>query len=114
MSYEAIMSAMLQSAKRDIARSRLDDLSRRVGETKIEIDFFDRKESEKPHEDYNFDVHGRHYEGSGARWAVWRYRWNGSEWKRARRLSGPLKFGDALTRATETRAAISKARGTVG
>lgn len=101
---DEICFALAARAKADLAKARADDAARRVGQPKIDIDFYDRSEAKKPVEDYDFHAHGHHYQGFGARWAVWRYRWTGNDWRRTRRLSGPLQFTDALTRASELRA----------
>lgn len=98
---EDICKAMVAGAKRDMAKARLADLQRPVGALALDIDFYSKAERDKPHEDYDFHAHGHHYKGFGARWCVVKVRWDGSEWKRLRKLSGPLQFTEALSRLSE-------------
>lgn len=100
----AICKAMVNQARIEAANERAADRARPVGTTKIDTDFYSPAEAKKPISDYDFHAHGHHYQGSGARWAVVLLRWTGTEWRRVRRLSGPLQFEAALHRATELRA----------
>lgn len=97
----AICSAMVDQARKDMATARRLDAERLVGEQRIDIDFYSPAEKSKPVEDYDFHAHGYHYKGSGSRWCVIKVRWTGVAWRRIRRLSGPLPFVEALHRATE-------------
>jgi len=101
---EEVCGAMVAEAKRDLAAAKIADAERPIGTKRIEIDAYDDAERKKPIDDYDFHLAGRHYQGSGTRWCVVIERWNGKEWRRQRRISGPLKFVDALTRRTEERA----------
>lgn len=96
-----ICVALAANAQRDMAKAQLADLERPVGTIALDIDFYSKAEAGKPVEDYDFHAHGHHYQGFGARWCVVKVRWDGSEWKRIRRLSGPLQFTPALERLSE-------------
>lgn len=100
-SMEDVCTAMAANARRDIAKARLADLERPVGTLALDIDFYSKADRNKPVEDYDFHAHGRHYQGFGARWCVIKVRWDGSEWKRVRKLSGPLQLTAALSRLSE-------------
>jgi hypothetical protein len=99
--FTALAHAMAADARREIAKARLRDMERPIGEKRLDTGFYSAAERDKPVEDYDFWAHGRHYVGTGSRWAVWRVRWTGSEWQQYRRVSGPLGFTEALTRLTE-------------
>lgn len=97
----AICEGMVAQSRKDMAAARLADLERPVGEQRIDIDFYSPAERKKPAQDFDFHAHGYHYQGTGSRWCVIKVRWTGTDWRRIRRLSGPLQFTDALTRAGE-------------
>ena len=92
MPYRDITNALAAQARQSIATSRREDAARPIGARGVTIDFYDRGEADKPVQD--------------GRWAAWLVRWTGTEWRRTRRLSGPLEFSDALDRA----GALAKAR----
>lgn len=98
---DAIVSALVEGSRADLAKARLADIERPVGTLAVDIDFYSRAEKDKPHEDYDFHAHGHHYQGSGARWCAIKVKWTGSEWKRVRRLTGPMQFSDALSKRSE-------------
>lgn len=108
---DIICGAMVERAKRENAAARLADAQRTVGTLALDIDFYSAADRKLPAEDYDFvDASGRHFRGVGSRWAVVKVRWNGAEWKRIRKLSGPLKFTDALTRCTSEAARLGLER----
>jgi hypothetical protein len=98
---DTIVSALVEQSRRDMADKARADAERSIGEVRLDIDFYSKADAKKPAEDYDFHAHGHHYKGFGARWAVWKVRWTGSEWRRMRKLTGPLKFADVLTEVTE-------------
>lgn len=98
----AIASALVDQAKRDMAAARQRDQERPIGQVRLDIDFYSKADRDKPVEDWDFvDSSGRHWKGFGARWTVAKYKWTGTEWKRFRRLTAPLKFVDALDRCAD-------------
>lgn len=98
----AVCEALVGQARRDMAKARAEAAERPIGEVRLDIDFYSKEDRSKPVEDYDFtDASGRHFKGFGARWAVWRVKWTGSEWRRVRKVSGPLKFTPALDRLVE-------------
>jgi len=99
--FQAVAMLLAQDARRSLAASRLESLKRPIGEIRLDIDFNHRRDAKLPSEDYDFRAHGLHYRGRGARWAVWRVRWNGEEWRHVRKLAGPLLYETALERLTE-------------
>ena len=99
--FQAVAQALAQQARRDIAASRLAALSRPIGEVRLDIDFNHPSDAKLPAMDYDFHAHGYHYKGRGVRWAVWRVRWDGDEWKHVRKLVGPLLYEPALTELTK-------------
>jgi hypothetical protein len=97
-----IASALVAQARRNIAVRRLEDSERQIGEVRLDIDFYSKADRGKAVEDWDFtDASGRHFKGVGARWCVAKYKWTGTEWRRYRRISGPLKFTPALDRCYE-------------
>lgn len=101
-SVNAVCDALVAQSRREMAEARSVASARPVGEVRLDIDFFSPAERGKPVEDYDFhDASGRHWKGFGARWCVIKVRWTGTDWKRVRRISGPLQFTPALTRCTE-------------
>lgn len=96
-----IVDGLAEQARRDIAKSRSADAERPVGEVRLDIDFYSPADRDKPIEDYDFHAHGHHYQGTGARWCVAKYRWTGTRWRRVRRISGPLLYTPALDRCTQ-------------
>lgn len=83
----SIVQAVAAQAREDLRKSREDDAKRPVGEKAIDIDLYSDAERRKP--------------TANTRWVVKLVRWNGSEWKTSRRLSGPLPYDDALKRRGE-------------
>lgn len=97
-----IVDGLAAQARRDIADARALNAARPVGEIRLDIDFYSAADRDKPIEDFDFhDASGRHWKGTGARWCVAKYKWTGSEWKRLRRISGPLLFTPALDRCAQ-------------
>lgn len=94
----AIAGALVNQARADMAKARAVDAARPKGERRVDLDFSSKADRNRPVEDYDFWHGGRHYKGMGARWAVFTIVWNGAEWVRERRLSGPLQFTAALDR----------------
>lgn len=98
---EAVCSALANQSRKELAEARQRDAARPIGETRLDIDFYSKAESDKPVEDYDFHAHGNHYQGFGGRWCVVRQRWTGDRWQRVRKLTGPLQFTAALDRCAE-------------
>lgn len=98
---DQIVAGLATQARRDIAASRAIDAARPVGEVRLDIDFYSKADRDKPIDDGEMMLHGTLVRWTGARWCVAKYKWTGSEWKRLRRISGPLKFTPALERRTE-------------
>lgn len=96
----AVVGALVDQARADITKARAADAARPVGERRVDLDFSSKADRNRPVEDYDFMHGGRRYKGMGARWAVFTVVWNGAEWTRERRLSGPLQFIAALDRVT--------------
>lgn len=69
--------------------------------TRLGIWFYDAEEEKKRPEDSHQLVHGRVVMVPGARFAVWKLRWNGTAWQRLRRVSGPLRKAQADARLAE-------------
>lgn len=85
---QTIADALVAQYRREQRAKRLRDLSRPVGERGVWLGCYNERLTD---------------ENMRARepWAVWLVRWNGTEWKRTRRLSGPLAdVSDALHQAT--------------
>lgn len=85
--YRTIVNAMVAEGRKQLAQARLDDHDRPIGTHAIDIDFYSKRDREATIED--------------SRWCVRAYRWDGSAWRKRRRLSGPLIFEDALDRAAD-------------
>jgi len=99
---QAIVRALVAQATQSLAARRAIDAARPVGTRGISIDFYDSTDRKRPAVDYDVTTpDGRRYQGFGARWAAVLVSWTGTEWRRVRRLSGPLQFEDALDRAGE-------------
>lgn len=98
---DEICAVLTANARANILASKEAAMRRDIGAMALDIDFYSKAERDKPCEDYDFHAHGRHYKGAGSRWCVVKVKWNGSEWKRVRKLTGPLQFTDALSRLTE-------------
>jgi hypothetical protein len=96
-----ICDGLVAQAKREITSARLEAAQRPVGEIRLDIDFYSPSDRDKPMDDYDFVAQGRHYKGTGSRWCVVKVRWTGSEWRRFRKLTGPMKMVDALHRCSE-------------
>jgi hypothetical protein len=102
MTVSDIVSGMVANARSEIAKARLQDAERPIGTEALDIDFYSAADSKKPVEDYDFtDASGRRFKGFGARWCAIKVKWTGSDWRRVRRLTGPLQFTEALTRCSE-------------
>lgn len=99
--FHAVANALAADARRQIAKARAEDAARMIGAQGVTIDFYDRREADKPISDGSMVIRGREVSWAGSRWAAWLVRWDGRRWKRTRRLSGPLQFTDALDRASE-------------
>lgn len=97
----AVVQGMGNQARKAIASARLADRQRPIGEVRLDIDFYSAAEREKPTDDYDFMIGKQRYVGTGARWCVVRVRWDGNEWKRTCRLTGPMKFEPALRDCSE-------------
>ena len=98
----ALTAGLVAQARREIADAYHRDAERPTGALALDIDFYSKADRSKPIEDYDFyDASGRHWKGTGARWCVVKVRWDGSEWKRVRRITGPLLYTPALDRLYE-------------
>ena len=93
---EHVVGALAQQARERIVDAKRADAGRDVGTLALDVGFYSKADIDKPIEDYDFHAHGRHYQGFGNRWAVWKFRWDGTEWRRIRKLTGPLKFEASL------------------
>lgn len=97
-----ICSVLVEQSRKDIAAKRAENDAREIGEVRLDIDFYSKADAKLPVEDYDFtDASGRHFKGFGARWAVVKVKWDGVQWKRFRKISGPLQFTPALDRLIE-------------
>lgn len=74
------------------------DIQTEKGATRLGIWFFSPEESRKRPNDYCALLDGRLVRVSGARYAVWRYRLVEGEWRRLRRVTGPLRLEQANQR----------------
>lgn len=71
------------------------------GDTKLGIWFYDAIEAGKPETDTFNLVSGKVVPVKAARFAVWKWRWNGAAWVRLRRETGPLLKPQATARLAE-------------
>ena len=90
-SFNQIAKAMASQAKREIAIVRAIDAARPVGQKAIDIDHYDRARAKKQYHSF---------QGDKIKWSAVLVKWDGKEWKRIRRLTGPSEFSDALSDVT--------------
>ena len=98
---DAVCNALITSGLKDMALALQSDRERPVGTLALDIDFYSKAEADKPISDGSMEWQGQTVSWTGARWCVVKDRWTGTNWRRVRKLSGPLQFTDALTRCGE-------------
>lgn len=72
-----------------------------IGDIRLDVWFYGPDEESKLADDGPIFVDGRVRWVVGARYAVWKYRWNGKKWRRFRRVTGPMRWGDAVSRMAQ-------------
>ena len=95
---DEIVNAIAADVRQRFAQLSREDRQRPVGEKRLDIDVYNEAERDRPIDDGEMVLHGKRVHWVGTRWAVWRVRWTGKEWRRYLRISGPLKYSQALDR----------------
>ena len=91
--FSHVTRAMIAQAKCRLAETQRQNRARPVGHQGVSLDFYDRHQADRSIDHI--------------RWAVWLVSWDGTSWKRRRRLSGPGELSETLSKAGQ----IAKARG---
>lgn len=88
----SIWRSIVEDSNKRLREKREADRARPVGTKALDIDFYTRAEAGKPIEAGSMmSRDGRYtYTWEGAQWAVWLVRWTGTEWRRVRRITGPI------------------------
>lgn len=76
-----------QTAADDLRHRRAEDNARPIGEKRIDVGFYDQAQADKLYESYR---------GDEIQWSAILVKWTGDNWKRVRRLTGPMEFEAAL------------------
>jgi hypothetical protein len=96
--YHAVAQALAADAKRSLAAKMAELRAIPIGEKRLDIDFYNEKERERPVTAYDFKLGNQHYKGRASLWCVVFVKWTGDRWQRYKRMTGPMDYSDALTR----------------
>ena len=81
--WNAVADALVAEGAKAIAKSRAEAAARPVGTEGLTLGLTDYRRPPDP----RIDSHD---------WAVWRVRWDGSDWVRVKRLAANKEFSEAL------------------
>jgi hypothetical protein len=92
----SIAAEVARQSREKMAAKREADKSRDVGAMALQMNFYSKAEIDKPYEDGSIRVNGKEQHYAGRRWCVWLMRWTGREWRKVKRVSGPMPLNNAL------------------